>query len=71
MLCQLHLRHSKGCFALMGLVERRMRLSQAWQYDCKMWHVNHKVAKVLDMICHSLASHPINILLLVCAFVLV
>ena len=45
--------------------------SQAWQYDCKVWHANHNVAKVLDIICHSLASHPIIMLLLICAFVLV
>ncbi len=45
--------------------------SQAWQYECKVWHANHNVAKVLDIICHSLASHPMIMLLLVCAFVLV
>ncbi len=39
--------------------------SQAWQYDCKVCHANHNVAKVLDIFCHSLASHPI-IMLIVC-----
>ena len=64
MLCQLHLRER----CIEEITWEGDAASQAWQNDFKVWHKSPNVAKVLDIVCHSLASHPIIMLACLCVF---